>query len=199
MSGVFFTSDPHLGHAKVAEIRGFDSIEAHDDTVMASYYRALQLGGALWVLGDISSGSSTGEREALQKFRDLREMTGAAIHLIVGNHDSASPIHRNAHTRQRVFMDAFDSVQTFARRRGPGRRDVLLSHYPYPEAGDGPHREGARYLYARIPDGPAWLLHGHTHQPEFRSGPRSLHVGWDAHRGPVAWGEIEQIIEKEEA
>jgi calcineurin-like phosphoesterase family protein len=30
MSNIWFTSDLHLGHQKVSEIRGFDSVEAHD-------------------------------------------------------------------------------------------------------------------------------------------------------------------------
>ena len=193
---LYLTSDPHLGHAKVAELRGYANAETHDLAVMHSYAETLTPNDDLWILGDISSGSSTGERHALATLAQLAEETGARLHLVAGNHDSCSPIHRNAWRRHAVFLAVFESVQSLARRRGPDRRDVLMSHYPYPAAGDGPHRPGARYQYARVPDGPAWLLHGHTHQPERLSGPRSIHVGWDAWRRPVPWHEIETLIKE---
>lgn len=164
--------------------------------MLDSYYSSVGATDHLWVLGDLSA-SSTGEALALGYIALLKEATGAQVHLIVGNHDRCSPIHRDSHKHQARFMEVFDSVQAFARRRGPDRVPVLLSHYPYEAAGDGPHREGSRYGQYRLPDRGEWLLHGHTHQPEFRSGPRSLHVGWDAHRKPVPWSTIEQIIEKE--
>lgn len=194
----FLTSDPHFGHQKVAEIRGFDSTTAHDLVVVGSYRKVLRKGDDLWILGDLSA-SAGGEATALGLLDQLKRGTGARLHLITGNHDRCSPVHRDSWKYQARFMEVFDSVQAYARRRGPEKIPVFLSHFPYAEAGDGPHREGARYPEHRLPDMGHWLIHGHTHQPEFRSGPRSLHVGWDAHQGPIAWDGIFDIIEKENA
>lgn len=193
------TSDPHFGHFKVSQIRGFVNTDQHDEAVLGSYRRALRQGDDLWILGDLTAGGKASEERALDLLLDLKHEKGVRLHLVNGNHDSVSGVHRDGFKRQRRFMLTFDSVQDFARKRGPGRVPVFLSHYPFASAGDGPHREGARYLQYRLPDMGDWLLHGHTHQPERVSGPRSIHVGWDAHRGPVPWGQIEQIIEKETA
>lgn len=194
---IFLTSDPHFGHRKVAEIRGFDSTEEHDRAVLRSYYQAVGGRDDLWILGDLSAGGRAQEDRALGLLDIIRKEKGTRLHLITGNHDSASPVHRDGWRRQRSFLEVFDSVQAYARRRGPGRIPVFLSHFPYAAQGDGPHREGARYLEHRLPDMGHWLVHGHTHQSEQVSGPRSIHVGFDAWRRPVAWSEIEQIIEKE--
>lgn len=193
------TSDPHFGHVKVALIRGFATTDEHDEAVLDSYRAALRKGDDLWILGDLTAGGRAAEERALELLWRLREDVGVRLHLVNGNHDSVSGVHRDGYKRQRRFMLTFDSVQDFARRRGPAREPVFLSHYPFAADGDGPHREGARYLEYRLPDMGQWLIHGHTHQPEFRSGPRSLHVGWDSHRKPVPWSTIEQIIEKENA
>ena len=200
---VYLTSDPHFGHAKVASIRGFTTTDEHDDAVIESYFSMMPSDGRrevddLWILGDLTSGGRTAEEYALERLRYFSLWSGTRLHLVEGNHDSCSSIHRDGWKRQERFLKVFESVHAFARRRGPGRVPVFLSHYPYPEAGDGPHREGARYLEYRLPDHGHWLLHGHTHQPEKLSGPRSIHVGWDAWRRPVTWGEIEKIIKEEE-
>ena len=192
---VYLTSDPHFGHELVAGLRGFDSTKMHDVEILQSYYLQAGAGDDLWVLGDLSGGGRATEERALDLLTMYRDTSGARLHLVEGNHDSCASIHRDGWKRQRRFLDVFESVHAFARRRGPERVPVLLSHYPY--AGDGPERGPERYGYARLKDTGAWLLHGHTHQTEKVSGPRQIHVGWDAWRRPVAWDEIEKIIRSE--
>ena len=51
----FWIADLHLGHARVAELRGFASVREHDTHILG------QLAGlvewySLWVLGDVSGG-----------------------------------------------------------------------------------------------------------------------------------------------
>ena len=70
---LYLTSDTHLGHAKVAELRGYANAETHDLAVMHSYAETLTPNDDLWILGDISSGSSTGERHALATLAQLAE------------------------------------------------------------------------------------------------------------------------------
>lgn len=188
---VYLTSDLHFGHKLVSGLRGFDDPADHDLAVWASLVGELNRNDDLWVLGDISSGSSTSEAWALEQLATVKRDTGCRLHLITGNHDSVSPIHRDAHKRQRSFLGVFDSVQAFARRRGPDRVPVLLSHFPY----SADHTEDERYGYARLRDEGHWLLHGHTHSTQVRTGPREIHVGWDAWRGPVSWDKIERLIQ----
>lgn len=184
---VYLTSDLHFGHQLVSDLRGYSSTGNHDEAVLASLEG---LGGQddLWVLGDLSA-TRRHERRALQLLGTLP----CRLHLVEGNHDSVASIHRDGWKRQREFLEVFTSVQAFSRKRAtPARVPVLLSHYPY--AGD--HTAEDRYGYARLRDTGAWLLHGHTHSTSVMElGPREIHVGWDAWRRPVAWDEIENIIE----
>lgn len=193
---VYVTSDPHFGHKLVSEIRGFSSTEEHDAAVLQSYHLQAGAGDDLWILGDLSGGGRVAEERALDLLAEYRDVSGARLHLVEGNHDSCSSIHRDGWKRQALFLEVFESVHAFVRRRGSNRVPVLLSHYPY--AGDGPERGPERYGYARLKDTGAWLLHGHTHQSERISGPRQVHVGWDAWRRPVAWDEVDKIIRESE-
>lgn len=187
---VYLTSDLHLGHQLVSDLRGFATTEDHDNSVLDTLYERLRKADDLWILGDLASGGRSAEDRALSLLGLLASRTGARLHLVEGNHDSCSSVHRDGWKRQPRFLEVFDSVHAFARRRGPERLDVLLSHYPY----TGDHTTEERYAYARLKDTGSWLLHGHTHHPGKISGRRSIHVGWDAWKRPVAWDEIEQII-----
>lgn len=196
---VYLTSDPHLGHKLVSQIRGFGTTDGHDEVLLDSYRNMIRKGDDLWILGDLTAGSKAAEERALELLWRFKTDVGCRLHLVNGNHDSVSSIHRDGYKRQPRFRLTFDSIQDFARKRGPDRQPVFLSHYPYLAAGDGPGRGEARYPEYRLPDMGHWLIHGHTHQLEKVSGPRSIHVGWDAWRRPVAWDEITTIIEKENA
>lgn len=163
----YWIADLHLGHAKVAELRGFTQdvgkfddqpLYRHDETIMQQL-RALSANDEVWVLGDISSGRPEAEERALL----MLSFIPASLHLIAGNHDSVSSTHRHGYRQQRRFLEVFDSVQQFGRVRLHGR-DVLMSHYPYARSGDGHGRGVARYAEYRLPDEGLPLIHGHTHQ-----------------------------------
>lgn len=199
MTARHWTADSHLGHAKIAELRGFASTDEHDDRIMAQLHK-IPAGDEVWILGDISSGRPEGEARALERLADVP----ATLHLIAGNHDSVSSIHRGAHKRQRAWLDVFASVQQFARIKVSGR-DVLMSHYPYARSGDGPDRGPGRYDEYRLPDAGMPLIHGHTHQADVHAPYTKIFrdvsgysgmvmdfdrsqfcVSWDAHRGIVS-------------
>lgn len=182
----WFTSDLHLGHEKVARLRGFETTDAHDTVILENLAAALDKGDQLWILGDISSGTNRSERNALDKLNELtREFT---LHLVAGNHDSCHPMRTDAFTRRSLFEQVFVSVQPYARRRLPdGLGKVWLSHFPYFGAGDRDGEE--RFPEVRINDaGTDWMMHGHLHIRGKVSGPRSLHIGLDAwDLKPVWW------------
>lgn len=162
MSRRFWIADLHLGHEKVAQLRGFDSAYAHDSKLVSQLDK-LREGDVLWNLGDISSGRPEGEERALGILKEMKERRGFEMHLIAGNHDSVSSIHRSGFKKQRKWLEVFDSIQQFGRINLHGQK-VLVSHYPYARSGDGPGREGSRYEEFRLPDTGHLLIHGHTHQ-----------------------------------
>ncbi|MFC7450527.1 metallophosphatase [Rhodococcus daqingensis] len=196
---VYFTSDLHLGHAKIAEHRGYGTTEHHDTAIYGALC-ALPRGSQLWILGDISAGSRGAETYALAMLGAIAN-EGVELHLIAGNHDSCHPMHRDAHKHQRRFLDVFWTVQPFARRR-IGAEPVLLSHFPY----KGDHTPQDRATQYRLRDEGMWLLHGHTHAPDRLSGGRmgpdgrwwtghrQIHVGWDAWQRPVHLDELDELI-----
>lgn len=200
----YWVADLHLGHSKVAEIRGFKSYQGHDDHILNQLSK-LTAGDMLWVLGDISSGSSKGEDYALWI---LQNEVKAPMHLIAGNHDSVSSIHRQGYKKQREWLETFDSIQQFGRLRMGGHR-VLMSHYPYARSGDGPGRGEARYNEFRLPDVGAPLIHGHTHQRTPHAVPARLGqnhpgvpdlqqycVSWDVHRRLVTEADLNEWVEQ---
>lgn len=181
MSGaVWFVADLHFGHEKVSGLRGFSSTDAHDASIVARWTRQVRAGDLVYVLGDLSSGSRSGEAHAL---RVLASLPGRK-RLIAGNHDSVSSIHRTLSPHISVFADVFERVSDFGRIKFE-RRDVLLSHYPY----RGDHSDGVRYLQYRLPDLGLPLIHGHTHSTERFVG-REACVSWEAWGRLVGLGDL---------
>ncbi len=164
---LLFCSDPHLGHQLAASHRGFSNTEAHDKVFCMNWRKVVHPADHVWLLGDLAVSNPT---DALAMLADLP----GRKHLITGNHDAAHPMHRDSHKWQKRYLEVFDSVQAFARKRIAGQ-DVLLSHFPYRSDRGGT----ARYTQYRLRDEGLWLLHGHTHGREKRHG-KEIHVGLDA-------------------
>lgn len=133
---VWFTSDLHFGHLKVSEIRGFGTPMQHDFALIKNWERVVRKNDQVWVLGDLAVSSPTRALEIVAALPGRK-------HLISGNHDACHPMHRNSHKYLRRYLEAFDSVQPFARRRIEGR-EVLLSHFPYAA------------ILSPISEGPEW-------------------------------------------
>lgn len=183
---IYLTSDPHLGHRLVSQIRGFGSTVEHDLEFVKAWKQTVNENDHVWFLGDLSVSHP---ENALELLRDLPGVK----HLVAGNHDEVHPMHRQAWKWQRAYLEVFASVQSAARmrvRRNKRSVDVLLSHFPY--AGD--HSETDRHNQWRLRDEGAWLVHGHTHSAEKRQFDRCLHVGWDAHHALVPWKYVEDIV-----
>lgn len=190
----FFTADLHLCHPTVARMRGFDASGEHDDHVLGNLKSTLSPGDRLFVLGDLSKGSGNPEDRALERLEELRQSTGAGLHLIAGNHDSASP-HRSKWFQAAAAMSpTFSSVSSAGTLKIAGTR-AMLSHYPY----DGDHSEVDRHTQLRLRDEGAPVIHGHTHAPSALShsakGTPQVCVSldaWDLHA--VCKEELEKVL-----
>jgi calcineurin-like phosphoesterase family protein len=166
----WFTSDTHFLHPFVARLRGFPDPAAHDEEIITRWNAVVRPDDLVWHLGDVGMGPPG------PVLTQVARLNGR-IHLITGNHDPCWPGHRDSRKVQRRWMEAFESVQAYAKIR-LGDDTVLLSHFPYEGGGD--HTAEERYKQYRFRDEGAWLLHGHTHLPDRLDGPHQIHVGLDA-------------------
>lgn len=183
MSTVFFTSDPHFGHPKVAELRGFSSPDAHDAALMENFREALGPNDITWWLGDLAT-------KQHEYALDLIGSLPGEHRLIWGNHDAGNPMFRSATEWQMRYWEVFTLAQPFAQIKHGGHQ-MLLSHYPYADQPDADRGE-VRHTQYRLPNMGAWLLHGHTHMKDQRQHGKQIHVGVDS-RGlkPVP---LEQVL-----
>lgn len=166
MTRIHYWSDLHLGHEYVAKTRGvkaseqagifppFEAHTNHDAHIEEVWCDHVRPKDHIWILGDISGGRN--EDYALEIIAGFPGIK----HLISGNHDSVSSIHRNGWKHQQKFLEVFASVQDFARHKVQGQ-DFLLSHYPFAHNGD--HKDEERYTAYRLTDNGIPLVHGHVH------------------------------------
>ena len=188
MSNIWFTSDLHLGHESISDLRGFGSTATHDIELCDRWIDSVSRRDQVWVLGDIAI-----SRHDLAL--SLIEGLPGTKHLISGNHDPSHPMHRKSATGQARMLEVFASVQPFARRK-VGGEDVLLSHFPY--NGPGGDRGEIRHPQWRLPDLGEWLLHGHTHMEDQRRHGKQIHVGLDAwDLAPVQIETIAELMKEE--
>lgn len=194
-NNVWLSSDWHFGHRLVAGLRGFgEDTASHDQSIVDTISSQVSKGDNIWFLGDLSVSFS---KYALSLVSDMRDNLGVKLHMIAGNHDACSPIHRDSYKYQAKFLEAFDSVQAYAKRK-INDQYVMLSHYPY----FGDHGED-RYSEFRLRDTGLPVIHGHTHSAEKVSrstiGTLQVHVGYDAWSNLVSLTEVTRMIENDSA
>lgn len=98
---IFFTSDTHYGHTKMAAHRGFDTPADMDEALIAAWNSVVDFGDTVYHLGDLSFRKPAETAEILTSLR-------GTIHLIPGNHDKA--LLRQIHKVQEV-LDAWKMSQ----------------------------------------------------------------------------------------
>lgn len=186
----YFTADLHLAHPKLAGQRGFETAAAHDAAVMAALSRLDPDADVLWVLGDVCSGGVGSMKTALELLGRLR----VSMHLVTGNHDPVHPMYRGAQRHFTAYSAVFASVQQHARTK-IGGESVVLSHFPYTGTPDRFARP--QFDQYQLPDLGRWLLHGHTHSDQRRSGARSVCVSLEAWElQPVSADELAQEMRR---
>lgn len=181
-------SDTHFGHRKVAELRGFDSTNEHDLTIVRNINKMVTRPDMdVFLLGDTIMGNREHGMEMLALIQ-------GRVHIILGNHDREHPLNPNGHNHQTLGSVAYSvsMVGKIASKKGV---KVLMSHFPY----EGDHTDKDRFDQWRLRDMGVPLLHGHTHGKEqvtFTSkGTMQIHVGLDAwDLCPVRLSQVFRII-----
>lgn len=194
MTRTFLTSDLHLGHQKVAHLRGFEDMYDHDIAIGLNWRDVVGPGDTVWVLGDLCGTDKQTEYalETIATFPGVK-------HLITGNHDAVWPARRQAHRWQRRYLEVFESVQPFAIKKINGIR-YPMSHFPI----TGDHTEIPRHMQWRLKDTGIPIIHGHTHSQlktsRSTTGTLQIHVGLDAwNLKPAPEIEVIRLLESEEA
>jgi calcineurin-like phosphoesterase family protein len=185
----YFTSDLHLGHRLVAEHRGFgDDVAEHDATLAVRWISTVDPEDVVWVLGDISVTRPEAALASMSTWPGRKR-------LVLGNHDKAHPMYRDAFKWMPKYLEVFEYVAASQRIRIEGQ-EVLLSHFPYER-----DRGEPRYTQWRLRNEGLPLLHGHTHSKERladgwgEGGSWEVHVGVDAwDMTPVALGQVAEYL-----
>lgn len=159
----YYTADLHLGHDRVATLRGFRTTQQHDDTIINNLVTTTSPGDTIWVVGDVI-GHSSSEDYALSTI--MANVPDRTLHLIAGNHDPVHPNSSKSHKKMSDWLTVFDTVQSQAvAKLNSGR--VIVSHFPY--NGDHVRTDGTtddRFQQWRVRDLGATIIHGHTHSTE---------------------------------
>lgn len=178
MGKIFLTSDTHFGHQRefLYKPRGFDSIEEHDEAVIANWNSVVGPDDEVFHLGDVMLNDNEHGMEC------LRRLNGH-INLIRGNHDSDARWELYG-TLPNVTRLGWAHMLKYRKYM------FYLSHYHT----DVSNLDDQPYLRAHTLN-----LYGHTHQKVsfWNDIPYYFHVGLDSNNNtPVL---LDDIIEKMKA
>lgn len=189
---IWFTSDPHFGHARICELSGrpFASVDEMNDALVDNWNSRVRPSDWVFALGDMCLGTFS------ESVKQLARLNGIRV-LLPGNHDRVSSLYHGSEAKKREWHDAYTSAGFFVSGEilemttlFPEIGKVKLSHFPY--AGDSHDEE--RFKEARPVDDGSWLLHGHVHEAWKVNG-RQINVGvdvWDY--APVARETLLEIM-----
>lgn len=118
MSGkVYVTSDLHLSHSKVAELRGFKTIDEHDDAIFHGILDTVKKGDTLWILGDLLF--NRGARlDILRTLLSHLKLGRVNVRAVLGNHDAWNATQLAELGFGKVFGAAY------------GKHGILFTHIP---------------------------------------------------------------------
>lgn len=169
----FWTSDLHFGHAKLAKLRGYASVEEHDaDIVRRINAQACVYTDTLYILGDVSFHKTKATVDILQQIiaRDI---------VIKGNHDHRTKNAMGAllpgpimveldefhHYLEREFMVWEDVSGAEGMARAGSEQLIVMNHFPL--------------MHWHKQDKGAWQLHGHLHGNPSGVPGKIMDMGWD--------------------
>ena len=167
----FITSDLHLSHNNIWKpdyaSRPVSSTEEMNEMLISNWNEVVSQNDTVYVLGDVCMGK-------IAESLPLCDLLQGHKVLVFGNHDRMfRPKNDNQfHKWMTEYSQYFESITN----EMVWNDRLLFNHFPY----TGDHTPEVRYLEDRPVNQGLWLCHGHTHQKEFVSGPRQIHIGVDA-------------------
>lgn len=189
----YWTSDLHLGHARILELEpgrasAFTDLDEMNAGIVERITAPLRPGDELWNLGDLALGDLQASLACALPLAEYGHV------LFAGNHDRFSPAFRaSAEYRARFEAMYFDVLGLTDLYIGNAWTticgiEVQVSHYPY--AGD----PSDRHFRLRPRDEGGWLICGHVHSA-WRQRGRQINVGVDAWGGrPVSNDDLIALI-----
>ena len=172
MSNIFFSSDWHFFHKKIAEYcphsRKGDTPEQMTDMILSNIRDQTVPGDILYNLGDVSFGTFGQTRDALKSIQKMQ----ISHHLILGNHDRRI---RSSSELRSLFSTVkdMDSLKIQS-------NNFVLCHFPM--------ATWDRKNYGSI------HLHGHTHGGFVQPG-KCMDVGIDTRTsGDMKMWSLEEIL-----
>lgn len=163
---VFFTSDTHFFHTKLAYIRGYHSIatKMHDQLIY-SWNQTVPLSGIVFFLGDFSFGKT----EATKYI--LNALTGTKI-FVKGNHDTVITRHSSVFNIESIH-DILEINVSDTDVNG-GKQRIVMCHYPM-------------LTWNKAHYG-SWHLHGHSHNNLNVTTGKRMDVGVDTNSSLKPYG-----------
>ena len=172
----FWTSDLHLGHARILDLcpdRPWPDLEAMNQGLIGLWNETVGAEDEVWVIGDFAMGRI---RETLGLVPLLH---GQKI-LVPGNHDRCSPAYPHRRDRVEDWVNLYLEAG-FCGIKPPGCWEIggvlcNVNHFPYLDLKDGQYRD--RFDAFRPTDDGLPLIHGHVHSAWQVNG-RMVNVGVD--------------------
>lgn len=176
MSNTWFSSDLHLGHARLLEFcretRSGETIQEHDELLIEAWNTVVSKGDVVYILGD----ECLGDREV--GYSNISRLNGQK-HLIKGNHTQLRKQHH-----KEVFQSISDLKQISVTLSNGIKQEIIMCHFPL-------------LSWNRMDKG-SWMLHGHCHGSLIDLGGKIFDCGIDNrkdnHMLPFSLEEIEEYM-----
>lgn len=107
MPKIYVIGDTHFGHKLIADFRGFDSIEEHDEAMIDNWNSVARKRDTVWHLGDVAFG---------QKGLKCLDNCNGVKKLVMGNHDKLTT---------RAYLRYFNKIYGTVKFK-----NVVMSHVP---------------------------------------------------------------------
>lgn len=127
----WFTADCHFGHAAILWMTGrpFETIEAHDETLIANWNAVVAPGDDIWLVGDFV------HRCHPRRAREIFDRLNGRKRLVIGNHDKGATRSLPWVERPEAFADVVY-----------GEQRIVMSHYAL-RVWPGERRQNTIHLY----------------------------------------------------
>lgn len=138
---IYFTSDPHFHHKRLAELRGFASVEEMNEALIDNWNTTVLPKDEIYVLGDLFFCGVSLSQDILSRLNGRK-------HWVFGNHDKA--LRKNpAILSEFVSAQDLKEIKVNDEEAQGGAQRIVLCHFPM-------------LTWNRSHFG-SWMLHGHSH------------------------------------